>query len=538
MLGGWAAIFAAYGVDAPLLDQWATPLHQLVLARDGRLTLADLARQHNEARKVVPNLVSLALAHHAGHYDTQRELFIGIVLFAGTLGSVVLATRRATSGAATASIAAWLAALGWSAHTSRLHMCSVTFERLLPEFALAAALSMFALRGVTWPCTLAAAALAALAQYSFPSGILVWALLAVYIGLVAPARTLPKIGLLVAGAIASSVPYFHGYVLPAGHSAPSAVLDEPPWRIARFVLAFLGNAFSRDLVLGELLGAAGLVGYGWLVWRFLRRPAPPARRRVEAMWVLLGAYSVSQAAIAAAGRLPMGDGHATRPDYVLHAIYLYAAIAALILLRLPEGRLRLAVPGLVLVAIGWAASLLGDGFWSNLQRDRQVRLHGKACALLIRLHRDEACLAQLYPPAQIAHRIAFAGSLLQPAPLDRLRIAGEGEGAVETVALRADGVVVSGWAVREGAPADAVVLTAAPDGEQERILAIVPVGQPRPAVALRAPIRRDRVGWEAKLPGTAAIDACQLRAYAFDTTGGFLHPLPGLGEACRAGPRG
>jgi hypothetical protein len=534
LLAGWCAIFAKYGVDVPIRDQWYTPLHQLLLDRRGELSLSELARQHNEARKVVPNLISIALARAAGHYDTQVELFVGPAVFCGIACALAAASRRALGAGATAAAIAWLTALAWSPHTAGFHLFSITFERLLPELALAIALALFATRGPTLPCALAAAVLAAAAQYSFPSGIAVWALLLLYLALVPhPQRgRAGRAAVLIAGAAAVVCwLYFRGYAAPAQHSALAESIRESPWRLGEFVVAFLGNAFCRDRPWCDIAGAVALAAYSWFAVRFVRLPPPEASRPAEAVWLVMGAYSIAQAAVAAVARLPMGLDHATRPDYVLHGVYLPAAVAGLALARAHGAARERRAVAVVLAAFAWAAPLLGEGFWDDLVQRQRARRHARACAVLHRLYFEESCWSGFLSPPSIARRMDEAAPLLRPAPIDRLEFSAPGTGGIESAWRREDVEIVNGWAASPGEPADAVVLTVA--GDPERIVAVVELAAPPSGGILRTPARGARESWKARVSG--AIDPCSLRAYAFDASTATLQPLAAA-DACARRP--
>jgi hypothetical protein len=513
----WGGILAKYGVDVPLEDQWDSPIRQLAALRAGALTLAELAHQHNEGRKFFANLISVGVAQLAGHYDTRAELIIGPVVFAATLALLLLATRRAASRATCAAIAAAATSIAWSTHTGWFHLYSLTFERLLPDLTLAGGLSLFALRGNGWAPTLGAIALAGAGQFSFMSGIVAWPLLIAYVGL---ARR-PKAGIaaaaLLGGALAVTALYFHGYVRPAYHSAPSAVLAQPPSRIVGFALAFLGNAFTRAPGVGVWLGAFGLVAWIALGARALRG-APGASRDVRLLWVVFGAFSIAQAALATIGRLPMGTANAVRPDYVPHAIPLYVSIAALVLLDVRPKRRHAANALALATCVAWASSLASDGFRRELEQLRQTRLRVKACVLLARHHEDAACLRQAYSFEPIGAHIENAAPFLWPPVQNELRVGDAGVGAVDAVDPDGDGFLFTGWAARHGKPADAVVV-ADVESPPNRILATAPV------LELRPDLGGDRFGWRAHVAARAGLDPCRLRVYSVDTTAAVLHPI-------------
>lgn len=58
----WIWILWRFAVDVPIMDQWDTPAMQIIAFWEGRLNWDLLTGQHNDSRKLIPNLISLALA--------------------------------------------------------------------------------------------------------------------------------------------------------------------------------------------------------------------------------------------------------------------------------------------------------------------------------------------------------------------------------------------------------------------------------------------------------------------------------------------
>ena len=102
----WVKILTVFGVDVPFLDQWDTPAIQLVAAYHDSLDMRLLAGQHNDSRKLFPNLISLTLFRVTGSYNPAYELFIGLFIGAViTAGLGLLAFRMHRNMAVAASLA-------------------------------------------------------------------------------------------------------------------------------------------------------------------------------------------------------------------------------------------------------------------------------------------------------------------------------------------------------------------------------------------------------------------------------------------------
>ena len=69
----WAWYIIAYGVDIPRMDQLNTPAEQIAAAAQGELDFNLLIKQHNESRKLLPNLISLSLYEIRGYWDLRAR---------------------------------------------------------------------------------------------------------------------------------------------------------------------------------------------------------------------------------------------------------------------------------------------------------------------------------------------------------------------------------------------------------------------------------------------------------------------------------
>jgi len=483
LFGTWAVFIALHGVDVPRMDQLDTPAGQIRALEAGQLDWSMLARQHNESRKVVPNLVSLLVYTVRGHYDLRAEMFAGWAICAMLVSAIAwLAWLTTRSGSSTALLVAFFSSLLWSRHTLALHLFSVTFERLLPELFLVAGIGVLLASAASWPAVSAAALACTAAQFSYAGGVVAWPLVLVFLAWserLAGRPVVAKLSAVAVVAALSSLLYFQGYRAPPKHSRMIDVLSESPVEMLDFVLLFLGNAVtSSQPAYGLALGAAVLAAFCVLAVPAVRTEAEPHVARARLAWVVVGLYSLAQALLAMAGRLPMGLGNALRSDYVSHAMYLYVAVAALGLLAGGERTRRGTAIACGIGAIALSATLVAPGMREDLQQHASHFRYTRACLLLARLH-ELPCLDLVFPDVE-RRSAAIEGIspfLVRPL-LDRLPDAPAGEGTLLSWAPRGGAVVLTGTARVEGDPARAVVVTRR-DGARERIVRIVPVGQKR-----------------------------------------------------------
>jgi hypothetical protein len=402
---------------------------------------------------------------------------------------------------------------------------------------LVASLYLFIEKGVRFWVVIVAACLATIGQYSYPGGIAAWGLLPLFIVLGWPheiRRSAPKLGMLIAIGMFATGAYFIGYQHPSHHPPISAISDQSPIEIFLFPLAFLGNLFRSNRAAAASLGAVSLLLFTAIAISRHRSPGNGEPCRGTAAWITLGVYSLSQAGMATIGRLPMGFLHASRPDYVMHTVYFFVAIAVLWLSPNPTTArpvfLRSAVLAVVtVVASIQAASVLRADFWNDLERISQTRRLAKACLLLKEMRYDAECLTELYPvPEALNHRkqLAVESGVLDLAPISITEQAGDTDGHMERVEIAGDSLRASGWAAQRGRPADAVVLCLLCPAEPLAVLAITGTGGEPPDLSADMGSVRRRSGWEVEVEGDRSWrDDCQLAAYAMDNDNARLHRL-------------
>lgn len=528
--GAWAYTLAEYGVDVLLNDQWDSPARQINQYVAGDLTLGDLAAQHNEGRKVLPNLVSIGVTAVAGHYDVRAELFVGYALAIAVTALVgALAWRSFIGIAATAALVALFAGLFWSAHTAQFHLYSINFERLLPELSLFVVFLVFMRWGFTWLSVAVAILACAVAQYSFPGGIALWVLVPVFLMLAFPGALrleLVKIALITTTAAASTALYFYGYHRPGQTLPLAAVLDQPFENIQRFFFRFLGHGFTSDLDAAWLVGASLFAIFVTMFVIFLVKPPPAETQPAYAAWFTLGGYVVSQGVLVLVTRLPMDIGHAVRTEYIVYPIYLAVAAVAIGIMMAPERARTIASFCVVAVAAGFMTTLAPANFWDGLRLHRQHLTQAKACLTYSSFYADNDCIAVLYPGFGVLSRVERSEDFIQPRVLDRLPLptSRKAVGYVDSLKVVDGRLRAHGWAAHKRRPADAVIALASalPTG---KILKIARVSDRREDVAQRVARGLLLSGWSMDVPVDGSLQPCDVRFFAIDTDTGGLAAL-------------
>ncbi|GAG03536.1 unnamed protein product, partial [marine sediment metagenome] len=268
--------------------------------------------------------------------------------------------------------------------------------------------------------------------------------------------------------------------------------------------------FGRGFGPSVAVGTAILALFVWATARHVRfgwstiSPAALA-------WMVMGAYSVSQALLGAVGRLTMGIEHAIRPDYISHALFL--PVAALVLLWLPPRGLSVRQPvvrtartvawgALVGLSLSLAAANWGRAPATILRESRARLQHGKACAQLVRLTPSGDCLDLLFPSfyPRFVLRLEKLDRLgvIRPGLVTEIRPAevGQGEGSVQEATLVGDTLALRGWATIDEDQTDAIVLASREaDAAPPRVIAVFETGRRGKGLARQQGRRLRHAGW-------------------------------------------
>lgn len=551
LVGLWAFIKVVYSVDVPVWDQWDKPMSLLIRAQTGGLTIDDLLEQHNEARKFFPNLASLLLSQSFGVYDVRNEVFLGHLLMVGLAGLIIWKARLYFIDKwyvyALASAFLYISILS-STRAFELNLMSISFERFLPEICLLLSLIWVGRAPRSFAAILSAAGLCAVAQFSFPSGVVVWllvlALILVQI-LVLRERPAGHLVLLLAPALASNFLFWQDYESHPHHSSPLAIFDQSIGDIVEFFIVFLGSCIADEREKARAWGAFILGLFVLVTSLRVRRLGIRGMLRTDTAWVLLALYSLSQAALATITRLPMESSNALRPEYIAHGAFIYVATAAMLMAlftqtrpqaaagpNVPAGRpdtpLAAFLAVLLVFGLGVAnvLSVAQPDFWRALEARQSRDLMWRSCVLYAGFLSERECLDRLYyGDLELWARRATELGLLDPGVLPAWAPRDEpAEGRYTLLSDGARGWAASGEAAIGGEPADAVLLVD-PEGDPVRILAVLSVTRRDGSFRSRIP----------ESPAAAAIDPCRLQLYAVDAEDGAAHrlrPARHLADAC------
>ncbi len=514
-----------YGVDLPVLDQWAPDIAGAVIkAQQGRLALADVVAQHNEHRMVVPRLLMIVLAL-ASRWNTVWEMVAAWAIAGVTSAGILwLGVRTAGSRLDGATLAKWFLCnlLIFSPAQWENWLWGVGIANVLPPACLVVGAAVL---GSSWRPALrvgCAALLATAATFSIATGVLAWPTL----GALLWRKRLHRIA-WIAAFLANVALYAWHYVEPPHPVGVDAYFAGVP-RIAHYALVFLGNAFASA---SPLHPAAISAVAGGLMLAMLAIAGVRFSGRMP-VWIALAGFAVLGALTVALFRAGFGPEQAAASRYASVSILLPIALVHLV---------PLAGAGVRLTAFLGAALGLLQACTVPASLDACVdvavsRRQGKAQLSLIDvLPADRLAIQDLSfdPPTMIAEARALnALGCLRP-PLiasDRIALL-QGSAIVpgrleSTLRSRTGQIRAAGWALppRGKATVDAVLLTCDDARGEPVLVAVAHVGAKRADLAAA---RQDTSylwsGWVADLP--VVPQPAAVRAWVLDADTGKVSKL-------------
>lgn len=329
-----------YAVEVPTLDDWEmAPL--IVDAQTGHLKWADIFAQQQEARTVLPKLISI-LSAADGHWDVRDEMMLSVVCCWLTAAGIFVLLRRAGLGRLAIAICFWLAVLTiFTPAKYEIWIFASGFPSFFPALFLVAGLVVVGTDRLTttWKFVLCGV-LATASSFTLPNGLLAW-------GLTFPALLLmDKVPRWRAWLIAwlglcalCAAAYFWGYHKPVALTAFAPAVSGTVY--ARFILKFLGGGLAyawkdHTAWFADLFGAVQLALFFAALGYCLRRIRDRVFVAKATPWFALGLYSIGNAVLAALGRVGYGAPYALASRYVTFSVYLTIAVIGLIALVVRE----------------------------------------------------------------------------------------------------------------------------------------------------------------------------------------------------------
>ncbi len=389
---------AVYAVDVPLHDQFELTPH-LERLYSGRLSWADFDKQHNESRILAPQTVFLASAWLT-RFDTRAQLalsFLCVFVAGWMLFRLWLSIAGRASLPWFAFLPCSLVWFGWRQHESLLWgACLVNTMAILG--VVAAIYLLWRSAGLPW-CFPLAILTAAGASFSQGSGLLLWPLGMVYLG-VMELPFIERVRRLAAWGFtgfAVALAYFANYrpqvnPWPGGwgyvFANPRAALD--------YSLVYFGSPLAGSEVQAWVAGAITVAAFAVVIWYALR----DAEFRCGAVPLLaIIVYVMATLALVLPGRLGLGVGQAYSSRYtVTTCLGPIAVVMAGSLLRSRSRLVAAAYFGFIAVVLAGT----GLGYrqaYGAIQSDYRQRVEARADLLCFEHVPDHRLAPVLYPDA-------------------------------------------------------------------------------------------------------------------------------------------
>jgi hypothetical protein len=382
------------GRDVPFWDEWDRSAPLAIGAADGSLSLADLARPHNEHRLLFSAIVTVASVYLAD-WSLVGEMYVGILLsLLGYLLLLAIVRQQSRSPGTVWILCVPLAALVfWPAQWFNW---LVGFQTQIFGFMTFSTAAVWVVsrprRG--WSSIVIAAVLGNCAQLSQAGGIGIWP--SILIGLWMLDYRRSQLAAWLVLATVSLALFLSGSTIRAPASVDVGV------SIA-FALAYLGGffvgAFDDPLASTAIaVAVAGLVLVGWSLTAVIGRDRRWSRAAPWAMLILLG---LATAALVSRNRAHLGLSYALVSRYATQASLVWLGLCGLIGCVIDDAsqaahrvRSRRAVASfgvLALVVILYVPTR-GAALDHGLVADAHV-----ACLVRMPATREFGCLAEIHP---------------------------------------------------------------------------------------------------------------------------------------------
>lgn len=543
-----------YGVNVPYGDEWSLiPLFSKW--NDHQLTFADLFRQHNEHRILVPKLIYLAFAQLT-HWNVRAEMFFSVLLCCGTSAGIYVLLKRTVPGSAQKHLLLWTLCniLIFAPVQAENWLWGFQLQVFIPTFCLVASLVVLGSKLHPVVKFIAACLLVVLATFSFGGGILLWPVIALYLVLHEKNKRWLVAWSVIFALIA--VFFFLGY---QRQPVLGPETGDPLDYVFHF-FEFNGVALTRSsLTFGAgisaaIVGASAVLLFLAACWFSLKSPGEV--RRASAPWLALGVYAIASALLAAYTRVSTGPVQALSSRYASISVNLYLALIALVAIashyaRAHESPTKFSklfassqapvfAAILTLSVLSFSAALDHfvilhririDGL-ANLQFCKVIAPSDKLRnALLIR-----ADLPAIIQNVDLLDRLHFLhppvrrSAILRDAENRPQRSTPEFGRCTDVVQKSPNMFEISGWSFlpQEQRPSPCVVLACLSEGNWTAF-ALSDVRETRPSVAKEMKSRKYfEAGWRKTISRNDLPNgATMISAWALDAAAGEVYKLPG-----------
>ncbi|WP_448564152.1 hypothetical protein [Trichothermofontia sp.] len=559
-----------HGVNVPYYDEFSNPFRVLILDYTHQLTSSELLRQFNDSRKLISNVIFIVFLRIFGYWNIKFQLYF--TWFVGLTNVILLSILTTRTAQRNHASYRWLeplilvsmSVIIFSFTAYYRWLWGITLHRIIPDFCvvLSAVVITLDYRNITK--SLALAACATIALFSFSGGIIVSL---INLGLLVSLEKIKKVHILTYFFIVG-IAIFHfldGYVIRSGSTTTSYSFSKFSEDFS-FVMKFLGNPFSRQPESAFIIGFSIftvfficiIIGFFYPSLNALTTNKNFRKKLIP--WIAIGHYSVLCGALTAYFRAGTDLVSPLDLRYILHANYLTIALLGIMLVWITHhnenlytlfhlGELskifskkneRIQVIFIYLFIITYL--ILGLFFMHcNLKIYPDIHLHkykllyGKSCLQLNVYLEDKTCLSSIFPnPAmpQFSEKLRKLRELqiLRPGILNissyhhfqvSTADAPMALGKLEHIQhLDDDKLRITGFALLPNPlrPADAIVVVDSERSQATDKLVIVTIGKsglPRSDLRQHFGSCHQSAGWTVEM-ATTAQSLAKFEFFAFD----------------------
>ncbi len=550
--GIWILIIYLYGVNIPILDQWKVPGEQIESFFNNQLSFAILDKQHNESRKLIPNLIFVILAGILNEWNVKAEMIMGLH-FAFFMSLLIyfllsLTNKRFFKNVFLLIVYDFLL-LSPSSFSRWLR--GITIHRLIPDACLIINAIIFRLninqKLKVWLYSI----FCVISQYSFSGGIVIWVISLLFIifnNQLSLNDKFKSSGLFIGLFTISSIFYFINYIQPSYHTKPSEIFKCSWQDIISYFLAFLGNILGEYYELDIFIGLVLLITFTLLLilnLKFIKQEI--------IVWFIIGFYTIVLGIVNTITRLPMStpaNSHAVRVDYIIHLAYLPLSIMVIILYLLEyKNKYNQHFKNLSLYLLGVITAFYINKNYPTkilygLQEWQYHYNYGKSCIQLVNIYQKDDCIMALFPFVEpidssglnlVITRFKNLSQLniFRPGIVKDIKISHQGEwGYIDSIQEDQNGFFqISGWAKLPTRVADAVILAYTNESNALTVVDILSIGQARPDVSKLYGLKYLNSGWSGLIDLKNKLTNFQksyLQAYAFNSKQNIFYPLKSL----------
>ena len=544
---GW--LVWRYGVNLPVWDEWRVPGIAILQSVREQLTWEYLIHQHNESRKLFPQLLFVPLARLT-NWNIKYEMLVSFLL-ACSISFNVYHLSKITLNCSPKKRSIYLffanllifSPMQWDNWLWGLQ--AITF---VPIASITTSLAVIFSQNYLFVKFLSSGILATVATFSFANGLLSWIVIfpaLFWISRQQKKRTAPIVAGWLLLFVLNLTIYFHNFV--KAESSPSFLeAFVNPFRTIAYFVSFLGSPLGlQTILLNQIIGSIVIILFCFSCYYLWKNKQSDRLLNQAFPWLLIGSYTIGSGILTTIGRVGFGVGQSLESRYITFSTYGILSLIYLlgvILLDIKHKNYKKSISkisidkniyilSVVFMIVYFANFNLGT---NKMIATNKERLYAKAClAFLYEIDNSDCIKEQIYPRTdyllEIAEQIDNIGYLQPPLvtsnridSISKENLLGLFYGSFDRLERDKNGsYLASGWSVlpKYNRPAHAVILAYQTEDNIPRAFALIEPNKKRQDVAqnLRKP-QYLQSGWSKSFSSDLIPqNAVSISAWSYDS---------------------